>query len=492
MRCFETRLLQRQLDLATLLAILASASLQGRQRRLDAERLDALDHFGGDRDIDAKTAEGDAAFRSVVDGGPTAMIARHVTLGSSIGDMQLAPAMTAAEKTGQQGFAAPYSATARPAFSIGVVADQPLIPFELVPVDIAFMVVADQNLPVRPIDAKSAQDALAAVLDRHLADRAAERIGAGVDRVGEDVMDGVVDRRLPPHASPVQAVADGGKCDLLLAKPDMDLPHALQLGELAEHQDERLAHAQVRILLDPVGPAAHITDRHRHEEFPAPSLLLEGFVRALAQDRQLHLAHRSLHAEEKTIVRKARIVDAVLVGDQRADQAAELQQRVPIAPVAGQARGLDGHHGADAALADRRQQLLEPRTGDARAGTAEVVVDDADVGPAKLPSALDEPILPAAALDVVDHLIGRRLANIDDRHAGEMVSLDSVHDAPPSGSEPRPLAKAPLSGALAESPPWLGGVRSGSVLNLPALRTGPAVGGGSGAWSAPPRGGESP
>ena len=148
-----------------------------------------------------------------------AMIARDVAFGSAVGDMQLAPAMAATEQAGQQRFAAPHGAAARPALAVGVVADQALIPFEGVPADIALMVVADQNLPFRSLDVKSPRDALAAALDRHLAGRAAERVGAGVDRVGQDVMNRVVDRRLPLQAPSLRTVADSGKFDLLLTKP---------------------------------------------------------------------------------------------------------------------------------------------------------------------------------------------------------------------------------------------------------------------------------
>src|SRR5271169_2350423 len=420
------------------------------------------------------------------------MIARDVALGSAIGNMELAPAMAATEQPGQQSFAAPHGAAARPTLSVGVVADQALIPLERVPADIPLMMVTDQNLPVRPLNAKASNDALAAVLDSHLAGRAAERIGARVDGVRQDVMDGVVDRRLPLQAPIVRTMADGGKRDPLLAKPDMDLPHALQLGEFVEDQGEPLAHAQVRILLDSVGPAAYVAHGDRREQFPAAGLLLERLVGALAQDRQLHLAHGPFHAEEKAVVGEARIVDAVFVGDQRPDEAAELQQRVPIAPIAGQTRSLDRHHGSDAALADRRQELLEPRTGDAGAGTAEIVVDDADGGPAELPGALDEPILSAAALDVVEDLVGRRLADIDDRLAGEMVSSDPAHGAPPSGYLSTPRSTAPPSGALEDSPRSPDDVGSESAADWAALRTGPAGGDGSGAWSAPPVRGESP
>src|SRR5215207_7008720 len=115
-----------------------------------------------------------------------------------------------------------------------------------------------------------------------------------------------------------------------------------------------------------------VADRDGEEELAAARLLLQGFERALAKQRQLHLAHRALHAEQKAIVGVARVVSAILIDDQRADQAAELQQRVPVAAVAGEPRGLDRDHGADAALADGGKQLLETRPGDAGAGAAEI------------------------------------------------------------------------------------------------------------------------
>jgi hypothetical protein len=80
---------------------------------------------------------------------------------------------------------------------------------------------------------------------------------------------------------------------------------------------------------------------------------------------------------------------------------------MPITPVAGQTRSLDGHHGADPALANRRQQLLESRTSDTRARPTEIVVDDADIGPTELSGALDKSILAPATFDVVDHLTDR-------------------------------------------------------------------------------------
>ena len=116
---------------------------------------------------------------------------------------------------------------------------------------------------------------------------------------------------------------------------------------------------------------------------------------------EVQAAHRALHAEQQPIIGMARIVDSVLVDDERADQSTELDERVPVTTIAGKTRRLDCKHGADTAVADRREQPLEAGTRDAAARAAEVVVDDIDVAPAKLLSAIDEAVLAPPALMIV-------------------------------------------------------------------------------------------
>ena len=75
------------------------------------------------------------------------------------------------------------------------------------------------------------------------------------------------------------------------------LADALELPELSEHEADRLADAQVGFLGDAVLPD---------------------------------------HAEQQAVVRQAWIVDVILVGQQTAHEHAELEQDVPVAPVARQ------------------------------------------------------------------------------------------------------------------------------------------------------------
>ena len=202
----------------------------------------------------------------------------------------------------------------------------------------------------------------------------------------------------------------------------------------AEHQTDGVLDAPIGIFFDQITPRLHVTHGHSQKEFASTGLLLHRFYGALAEDRKLHLAHRSLHPEQQPIVRRGRIVYAVFVDDDRADQAAKLQKGVPVTPVAGQARRLDRHDGADAPLADRREQPLEARASDAASGSTQVVVDDLDVVPAQQSRSLGKAVLSTLALQIVGDLLGCRLADVYDGAARKMIKRYLRHRAPPLGS----------------------------------------------------------
>ena len=188
----------------------------------------------------------------------------------------------------------------------------------------------------------------------------------------------------------------------------MNLPHRLQFGEFIEGEHDRLLDASIRVLLNAIVRRFQVADRHGQEQLAAPRLLLQCFERALAKQRQLHLAHRPLHAEEQAIIRMPRIIDAILIDDHRADQAAELKQGMPVAPVAGEPRGFDRDDRTDPTLANCRQQLLEAGTGDAGTGPAEIIIDHLDGGPAQGTGAIDEPVLAAPAFVIMQQLVAGR------------------------------------------------------------------------------------
>src|SRR5215470_2523511 len=123
----------------------------------------------------------------------------------------------------------------------------------------------------------------------------------------------------------------------------------------------------------------------------------------------------------------ARIIDSVLVDDDRPDKSTELNQCVPVATVARQSRRLDCEHSADATLTNRGQQAFEPGPADAIARATEVIVDDLYRGPTELPRPVSEPVLPSPAFVIVHKLIGSRLTNVHVRATGKMLSGDLGH-----------------------------------------------------------------
>ena len=211
-------------------------------------------------------------------------------------------------------------------------------------------------------------------------------------------MDRRIDRQTPDDPTTSRGITQGRQEDPLLSAPHQDLTDGLKLGELAEDQQDGLLDASIRILLDAVAAGLHIADRHGEEELTAARLLLHRLDRALPKDRQLHLAHRALHAEQEPVIGRGRVIDAVLVDDQRANQAAELQKGVPVAPVARQPGSLQRKHGADAALADRGQKPFKAGPPCARARPTKVIVDHRNVGPSQLTRSPGQTILPPLAL----------------------------------------------------------------------------------------------
>src|SRR3954469_12157642 len=121
----------------------------------------------------------------------------------------------------------------------------------------------------------------------------------------------------------------------------------------------------------------------------------------------------SFHTQQQAIVGMPRLVYTILIDDHRADQTTKLDQRVPVAPVARQTRRLDGEHGANAALADRRKQPLKARSADTRTRTAKIVIDDRHIRPAESASPFREAILTLPALMIIGKLVGGGLPDVD-------------------------------------------------------------------------------
>src|SRR5215207_4261545 len=159
-------------------------------------------------------------------------------------EAKLTPALAEALRRRLAGdIAVPHRSAAREALAVGIVADQTLVPLELGPANVALVVVEDQSLPGAAILAEATHDPLAAGLDGDATAGPPKGVCAGVNRVGQHVVEGVVDGQLPGDASALAPIPDCRQRQALVAHPEVDLPNRLQLGELGKHQRDRLLHA---------------------------------------------------------------------------------------------------------------------------------------------------------------------------------------------------------------------------------------------------------
>ena len=97
----------------------------------------------------------------------------------------------------------------------------------------------------------------------------------------------------------------------------------------------------------------------------------------------------------------------------------------PVPAVAGEPRDLARGNGANFAEADLRHHPLKTGALDAAcSGTAKIIIDHLDLGPAKCSQAIAHGVLQRATLPVVQNLMSRRLANVEDGFALQMLGAD--------------------------------------------------------------------
>ena len=332
-----------------------------------------------------------------------------------------------------------------------------LVPFELRPVDVAFVVILQQNLPFLKRFAVAVALAGASVDDLGALLAFAVGVGARIERVLEHRDHVAVADRRPVEGDQLLAVGGPREVDLLGRHRQQHLPCAAQLAEPREDQPDHFLDPQVGIEAETDLAMPDVADRHADAQLAAARLGAGGVEHAGAQHAEFELADAALHAQQQPIVRPAGVVDPVQVDHPRLDQAAELEQVMPVAAVAGEPGGVEAQHGADLAGAQPCHEPLEagPRHHPA-GGAAEVVVDHLDVAETPAPRDIDELVLPSLALEVALDLGLGGLPNIDHRlalqHRGRQEISARHRHAPPSRRRRPPTAGGPAGRAPCRAP----------------------------------------
>src|SRR3954449_7070493 len=112
------------------------------------------------------------------------MIAADIAPGAVVAHEQPASAMAAAQQAGEQSLSLAHRAPYHHAFAVGIVGDQPLVPFIVRPGQVTLVMVDEQARPICASFAVAAQDTLAAVFERHPTTGSTKGISTGVNRVG--------------------------------------------------------------------------------------------------------------------------------------------------------------------------------------------------------------------------------------------------------------------------------------------------------------------
>jgi hypothetical protein len=109
---------------------------------------------------------------------------------------------------------------------------------------------------------------------------------------------------------------------LLGLECQMHLPGAAKFTEALEDPAGDLLDAAIRIKAETNLSMPDKANRHGNPEFTSAGLGPRGIQHAGAQDTKLKFADAALHAQKQTIIRPARIVDAIEIDDASIDKTA--------------------------------------------------------------------------------------------------------------------------------------------------------------------------
>ena len=199
-----------------------------------------------------------------------------------------------------------------------------------VPVNVTLVMIHDQHRPVLATTLLLPEDPLLPGLQPHDRLAAPIRVSSAVDRVLQHAQYRMVPRGPPDDLAPIFCPASDWQLDLLLIKPEINLSYAAQLRKLAKDQTDGGPDPGIGIFLDAVIRSFDVPDGDPSNQGAALRLLQQCRVRPLAKTRDFHLADRTLHAQQQSVVRESGIIYGLRVDQQRTDDAAKFQQGMPI------------------------------------------------------------------------------------------------------------------------------------------------------------------
>ena len=281
-RCFIARLLQIELGHVLSVAQAFLTHALGLQRRLERHGLHDTEDLRGNSLIHARTAKSQATVKAEMKVRPVATATWAAGCPPDIGDRQATAAPTAREETAEQCSPAAPRLPA-PGLAVAVCGELCLVALELRPVDVALVMVLQQNLPLLhrlgvtvclphvPIDDLGPTLVLSIRVDTSVEGTLQHR-----DHVA------VADRR-PVERNHCAAIRRAGEAELFRSQRQEHLSCAAQIAKPREDLADRLLDAHVGVETQSGVTIPDVANRDTDSEFAARCFGGAGIVHPGAQ-----------------------------------------------------------------------------------------------------------------------------------------------------------------------------------------------------------------
>jgi hypothetical protein len=250
---------------------------------------------------------------------------------------------------------------------------------------------------------------------------------AGIDRVVQQVHQRLAVGTMPFQLPSVRpAVGSHRQADAVMhqvTQQPVDTPLAVELIEQQAYHGLRLL---VGVEGQPLGHA-DVANGRMVEQLAATGLVQPPFVHPSPQEVQLGLTHDALQAQQQPVVEVGRVVQAIIVAQQRMEDAAQADQRCPVRVGACQATGLQAQDDADVIEPEFGEDVLEADAANSCLAAASLVaIDEFDpiAGPAQRHGQIGQGILSHGRFFVLGDLLGTGLTDIDDGFTVQMAVAD--------------------------------------------------------------------
>jgi hypothetical protein len=107
-------------------------------------------------------------------------------------------------------------------------------------------------------------------------------------------------------------------------------PGRTKAVELIEYQSNHAAGLLIRIQRIATFRWPDVSDRRADEYFASSDLVQQALTHAVPQHMQLGLRHDPRQAQEQAVIVIRRVVQAILIRQQRTEQAAQFEQLMPV------------------------------------------------------------------------------------------------------------------------------------------------------------------